>query len=1548
MFRFVLLFAIFISNFNNIFGQRFNVSEIDASQYPKVSANFSAFNELGEYYLNLKKDDFRVVENGSDVDPELINLVCTNNLPVNVVLVLDKSSSMNDKIDGETLWQWTLEGAKTFINTFPLSDSSKVAITTFSGSSKLVCDFSSDRKELIDSIQKLPNPFGPTNFNNPFLDIESGAINLLMTRPSHHRRAIVFLSDGVHESGTVLARQDILKGLNELNIRFFGITLLLERSPDLDFWSANTAGKSVYVASKDALNSIYKTFAEDLKMTVQCMIEWISPDICDLSETFRKVDLHFILGDVVRSRNYRAPEEAIVHIETNEAFYKFGDPPLGQTTDNEIVITPKVKQFLVTGIKVIPSQYFEIVDYGLGIGKIPNYPFNLPEDVERTIKVRFKPTTEQRLRQATLMIEGTPCPIEIPLIGGFQQILIDSPFDGSVTSRCDTVKIKWSGVDSRVLVDLSYSTDEGKTWRLIKEKVNGGKYDWYPEFESQNILIKAKVADQFGYDFVRSYGRSGYEYATSIAIQSNGLYSLASGFFSGNLDLDGTRIESTGLEDFFLAKFDIDGNPVWIRTAGTRTHNDRANGVSLDPRGFAYLTGTTYQGIKFGNVSPMLELPNKKHLFITKYSPSGQYINTAFIGPTTEYDDFEAEGLRVKSISAFGEQNKIAVIGRYKGYFYDYSLNVALPSPEKDSLFTAVFDEYLNLIELYPGVISEVGFSDTVALHAETLTRYNIGNFVDSKVVAGKNLLSGGLTDFWITKYAKNPISQDITENFEVLRPSAVLIANEYDFGPVVFGEEVNQTVSAFITNNSKLPYTITRYKIRDIADKDMPDFKIITEIVGMTIEPGKSLDVEMWFKPGYLNKRSATLTIIADCAFDIKIELLGEGVCGGVAPEEYNFGDVNLNKQKTDTLFCVFQNISESSTVISPLIRGQNAGDFVRILPDYVKAKEFNGKITVAPGECIDIIVVFEPKALGLRQADLNFFVQAPCKNSITKLIGNGITSDVGVTSYDWSERRVRGKYPASIDIINNSNVPELIENIQFENGNIGNTFSFSGPNVPINIPANGKITIDVEFNPLDEIVYSENISVFIASRAEPLISELRGIGILPKLTTVVSCGEPVSIGETTQAEITLSNPSKSSVLRINSIVIENQDEFEFPNGTITNNLIIDLESSITLPVLYTPISGGTNSDNFIILADDYDGTYTEDWNTTIVPIVCDGLEIEYPETINFENLIVCTNRKLPITISNKSKDSDIILNLSNMSINGINSDVFILPTLDDYVLKGGSSLTFDLEFVPNNFSNYNGELRIPNSLSNDIIINLLGSGVAITLKAVPNEISVNTGEKAKISIIGNLPSTYSGFITKIKIAFSLDPVVAGIITNTLRKGNLVENDFAWGDLIAKVGGYYEIEGVGSLVAGREIELMSFDIQTYLNDKHRTILVGDIDYGCNTNSNELTIINTEEVCLNDKRLIQMLSGFQFSISQPLPNPATESFILNYSIGFDTETRIEMINYYGECIKVIKEGTVKAGDYYEQIPVSQLSSGTYMIKMISGPYVETKQVVIVK
>jgi hypothetical protein len=104
----------------------------------------------------------------------------------------------------------------------------------------------------------------------------------------------------------------------------------------------------------------------------------------------------------------------------------------------------------------------------------------------------------------------------------------------------------------------------------------------------------------------------------------------------------------------------------------------------------------------------------------------------------------------------------------------------------------------------------------------------------------------------------------------------------------------------------------------------------------------------------------------------------------------------------------------------------------------------------------------------------------------------------------------------------------------------------------------------------------------------------------------------------------------------------------------------------------------------------------------------------------------------------------------------------------------------------------------------------------------------------------------------------------------------------------------------------------------------------------------------TLEGCELDLRNVT-LSGFNFKLNEIEPNPVNKNGIkLKYSVGFKCDTRIEVINSNGEIVKTILNGDLAPGNYEQFVMVSDLSTGIYLIRMNSGPYNSTVNMILAK
>lgn len=118
--------------------------------------------------------------------------------------------------------------------------------------------------------------------------------------------------------------------------------------------------------------------------------------------------------------------------------------------------------------------------------------------------------------------------------------------------------------------------------------------------------------------WLRQFGSTNNDWGNAIAVDANG-NSFIVGDTLGQLpDQDANR----GY-DFYIARFDAQGNRQWIRESGTAStgHTDAANSVAIDAAGNAYMAGVV--GNTYGT-SPRLNTATDA--YVAKYDSSGNQL----------------------------------------------------------------------------------------------------------------------------------------------------------------------------------------------------------------------------------------------------------------------------------------------------------------------------------------------------------------------------------------------------------------------------------------------------------------------------------------------------------------------------------------------------------------------------------------------------------------------------------------------------------------------------------------------------------------------------------------------------------------------------------------------------------------------------------------------------------------------------------------------------------------------------------------------------------
>jgi flagellar hook assembly protein FlgD len=84
------------------------------------------------------------------------------------------------------------------------------------------------------------------------------------------------------------------------------------------------------------------------------------------------------------------------------------------------------------------------------------------------------------------------------------------------------------------------------------------------------------------------------------------------------------------------------------------------------------------------------------------------------------------------------------------------------------------------------------------------------------------------------------------------------------------------------------------------------------------------------------------------------------------------------------------------------------------------------------------------------------------------------------------------------------------------------------------------------------------------------------------------------------------------------------------------------------------------------------------------------------------------------------------------------------------------------------------------------------------------------------------------------------------------------------------------------------------------------------------------------------------------TMSDVFPNPATDKAEIRFTLPVNGEARIEIVNIYGQVVKVIADETMAAGSHNMTLNTAEMAQGAYLCNLYFGNEVLTKKFVVTK
>jgi len=559
--------------------------------------------------------------------------------------------------------------------------------------------------------------------------------------------------------------------------------------------------------------------------------------------------------------------------------------------------------------------------------------------------------------------------------------------------------------------------------------------------------------------------------------------------------------------------------------------------------------------------------------------------------------------------------------------------------------------------------------------------------------------------------------------------------------------------------------------------------------------------------------------------------------------------------------------------------------------------------------------------------------------------------------------------------------------------------------------IGQNSTRTIDVFFHPTQNGNHRLVLTFNSDAPTDPT-SQLRGIGVFPRTSTEnldfghMIVGTAKKTGSVQFRNNIWENDHALTITNFETTVVGGATFTEFGGNGIfrwdRNGITKNDGTPVTLPVVLQPGEYINVPGEFqAVAAGSFEVRLTSvsDAEVEVTSIWTGTSEVE-GSSMQPATAVTCVNRPVLMRASFTNEGSEaltvnklIVRNDNNVP--GANTQNFEVLTPTPFTLGANQTQEIEIVFTPDGL--YNNAVLIlvaetssktkpedfttltvtattDELLSRSLIVKGGGKGTQTEIMVAPGDANA-VGYSVYIQSDKAVRSSNNTEFT-VMVSYSKD--FLGVSRN--RQNNtpriMVGNDFAqMGYIITSTTFTFDpvsnretvrltLQGTQNLSTnfGRDLEMVHITFDAFLpwyrdNDgnlvlksKETTIehVILEDDH-CVSFNYAYSKVKLDEVCVDFMRPIQ-ISATKYGLGQVNPNPVgSEGAEIVFTVGgSNIPTEIRMYNAQSELVAVPFSGVLNSGEYSVRIPVEELSSGVYFYEMVSGPFKDTKKLIIAK
>jgi WD40 repeat protein len=535
------------------------VFNVNTEEYPKIKAELLVLDEFDQQIQITSTDDLRVTEEG--ISREVTAVACptpTANKKISVILVFDISTSMQ----GERLAQ-AKTASKSLVNLVLEREGSEVSVIAFADQAFVASDFNEDISNLDATIDAL-EANGSTNYENPFLDPISGAINL--AEKAKNEVHILFMTDGYGK----LDPEKVIINSSKAGLIVHTVAFNIAIPEVLKLVSDNTGGLSFNnLQSETELVEAFEDILDFAQESNRCTIEWQTQGCL----TDRGVIIDYLPKSLRDEFRYFTDAENFAFFAyPNDRFAIFEQPSIIQ-----IPVSSQNGSIRIDSI-VSNNKAFKVLSPSI------SSPILVEPDQQIQVSLEFDPE-DDKLSTAVITIHSSSCRFnQIFAIGGNDGKIpngdgleLVTPLGGEVYNKNTDTVIEWKGVLPTQEVKLEFSSDSGINWQPITDEADSLVFRHrYPDIVSD--LCKVRVSQEsstigqkiYGkpdtlYDVIDlSWDRSGFRIALAhtdgkleIISSVNGntqmLFELPLGLTAVDYSFDDIRISTADSQNVYIS-----------------------------------------------------------------------------------------------------------------------------------------------------------------------------------------------------------------------------------------------------------------------------------------------------------------------------------------------------------------------------------------------------------------------------------------------------------------------------------------------------------------------------------------------------------------------------------------------------------------------------------------------------------------------------------------------------------------------------------------------------------------------------------------------------------------------------------------------------------------------------------------------------------------------------------------------------------------------------------------------------------------------------------